>query len=235
MLTLFHGDKGGVGKSFFCTCYIDALLRQTQDPDYNSSSFNVLVVDSDTRNPDVGRTFKNHLAVEYLDLKQHDAWLQLVDLLDDDCSREIIVSMPSGIGQFVENEADFLVESLRDLDQQLQIYWPINRLKDSVILLREFLSTPLAKYSVHMNVIMNGFFGEREKFTRWLASKTRADFLMFAGATESYLPELHYRVVDEVQNQPFSCATNLKYSVKIELERWMRTNYDLLLEERRVV
>lgn len=234
MLTLFHGDKGGGGKSFCCNCYIDALLRKSRQPGHNPAAFNVLVVDSDTRNPDVARTFKDHLPVEQLDLKQHEGWMRLADLLEEDTSREIVVSLPAGIGQFVEKEAEGLVDVLTELEHKLVVYWPINRLKDSVILLREFMNTPLMKKAWHCNVIMNGFFGEKEKFNRWLDSKTRADFLMHFGAAESYLPELHHRVIDAVQG-PFSQAQDLKYSVRIELERWVKTNYDLFFNQRSLI
>ncbi|MFO7813627.1 MAG: hypothetical protein R6V21_11710, partial [Pelovirga sp.] len=189
-------------------------------------------MDADTRNPDVGRVYRDYLTVEYIDLKQHEGWMHLLDFLEQDQDREIVVSLPAGIGQHLEKEADALSEALKDLGHQLVVYWPINRLKDSVVLLREFMKTPLMKQSFHTHVIMNGFFGEKEKFTRWLDSKTRSDFLMHEGAAESYLPELHHRVVDVVTG-PFSQATDLKYSVKIELERWISLNYGLFFDQRR--
>lgn len=234
MFTLFHGDKGGIGKSMCCNCYVDALLWHPDKLPPTALRTEVLLVDADTRNPDVGRVYRDYLPVEYIDLKQHDGWMHLLDLLEQDQDREIVVSLPAGIGQYLEKEADLLTEALQTLGHKLVVYWPINRLKDSVILLREFMATPLMKQAWHVNVIMNGFFGEKDKFNRWLDSKTRADFLMHFGAAESYLPELHHRVIDAVTG-PFSQATDLKYSVQIELERWIKTNYDLFFNQRSLI
>jgi hypothetical protein len=159
--------------------------------------------------------------VEKIDLKRHDGWMELADLLAANPEKEVVVSLPAGIGHFFEEEAAYLTTVLKDLGHTLKVYWPINRLKDSVALLKEFLNSPLSDLAEEMVVILNGFFGDQRKFVRWSDSKTRKEFLARPGAREAFLPELHERVVDSITG-PFSMAEGLKYSEKTELERWMR-------------
>jgi hypothetical protein len=215
MLSLHHGDKGGVGKSFECSVHLDALLVAGKKD-------KVIVVESDTRNPDVARVFQSHFRLEQIDLKLHDGWMTLVDLLADHKDHEIVVSLPAGIGHFLEEESEFLVTALQDLGHGLKVFWPINRLKDSIILLMEFLKNPLSDHAEEIIVCLNGFFGEQKKFYRWNDSKTRKEFLARKGCREIYLPELHERVVDSVAG-PFSLAfEELRYSERTELQRWLK-------------
>lgn len=219
MLTLFHGDKGGVGKSFCCCSYIDALISQGRSDE-------VLVVESDTRNPDVARMFQSYLPVRKVDLKKHEGWMQLIDIMAQDPNREVVVSLPAGVGHQLEKESDYLVYVLSQLEHPLRVFWPINRMKDSLILLRSFLNTSVAASALRIEVIMNGVFGEKEQFTRWLESKTRQEFLQLKQAGEFYLPELHCRVVDDVSG-PFSQSIkDLPFSSRVELERWMADGYE---------
>ena len=220
-LILFHGDKGGIGKSFMASIYIDYLLSSVKKDQ-------VIVVESDTRNPDVARLFLQHVRVENIDLKLHDGWMELADLLADNPDHEVVVSLPAGIGHFVEEEAAYLTSVLKDLCHTMKVYWPINRLKDSIILLKEFLNSPLSDLSQEIVVIQNGFFGDQRKFVRWSDSKTRKKFLARPGAREAFLPELHERVVDSITG-PFSMAEGLKYSEKTELERWIRAAHAAVL------
>jgi hypothetical protein len=213
-LTLFSGEKGGVGKSTACKVYLDDHLAR-------SGKDRIVVVEADTSNPDIHRLFQTYFPIECIDLRVHDGWMQLVDLLADHRDREVVVSLPAGIAHHLAIEAEFLLGALIETGHALTVYWLINRDKDSIILLRDFLTNPLADYAQQISVVMNGYFGEMAKFIRWNESKTRQDFLARPGCREAYLPELHERVVDAVTG-PWSQAQGLRYSVTIELQRWLR-------------
>jgi len=226
MLTLFHGDKGGVGKSFVASTYIDAVLK-------NGGKESLIVVESDTRNPDVGSLFAGLLDVQQIDLAAHNGWMDLINVLADNPGREIVVSLPAGIGAALQVESDYLSDVLADLKHELKVFWTINRLKYSVILLREFLQTSLAKNAAEIVVVKNGFFGDDHKFVRWNDSNVRKEFLKLKAAREIYLPELHERVVDEI-TKPWSVALDdaslgLKYATKAELQRWLKDAHKALL------
>ena len=225
-VVLFHGDKGGVGKSFTAATYVDARLKKS-----GKESF--ILVESDTRNPDVGGLFNGFADVQQIDLSNHNGWMDLINVLADNPGREIVVSLPAGIGHALEVESDYLAGVLDDLKRNLTVFWSINRLKYSVILLREFLQTSIAKKAAEITVIKNGFFGDENKFVRWQDSNVRKEFLKQKSSREIFLPELHERVVDEI-NKPWSVALDdeklgLKYATKAELQRWLKDAHKALL------
>lgn len=213
-LLLFHGDKGGVGKSFAASVYLDRELSSERSP---------LVVESDLRNPDVIRMYRAHLTCEKLDLSTHEGWMDLYDLMSENPESEIVVSMPSQIGNRIAKEAPGLHHACKTLNRHLIVVWTINRLADSVHLLKLAL-TDLEGMD-KLLVVRNGFFGDENKFYRWEQSKLRKEILS-EGHSESYMPELHERVVDRLAGEPmpFSVAlqnAELRFSERAELEQWI--------------
>ena len=65
------GAKGGVGKSMVGIGLIDYLRKEGRDP---------VLVETDKKNPDVGRAHKDEIRVEALDLADQDGWVELLDL-----------------------------------------------------------------------------------------------------------------------------------------------------------
>lgn len=210
LLTLFHGDKGGVGKSFCAAVYIDKKLAAKE---------NIKIIETDTRNPDISRLFKKTADVSRVDMTDHSGVLDFLDLLNETEASEVIVSLPAGIGRTLTMEADFIKSALDELGYKLRVFWPINRLKDSLTLLAQFHNdNPLAE-GAEIIVVLNGFFGEADKFSRWHDSNIKKTVLK-SGDIEVFLPPLHDRVVDAV-SCPFSQATDLRFSEKAELSRWL--------------
>src|SRR5260363_121572 len=69
---LFHGDKGGVGKSWTCSIFLDWLVK---------CKLPVTLVDGDTRNPDVSRMFSDLMPTLNANLRIHDGWMDLTDFM----------------------------------------------------------------------------------------------------------------------------------------------------------
>lgn len=69
-LIIVGGSKGGVGKSIVSTAVID-LLRQRGEK--------LLVIDSDTSNPDVFKSHHKTLECLTLDLDRKDGWMALLN------------------------------------------------------------------------------------------------------------------------------------------------------------
>ena len=67
------GSKGGVGKSMITLATVDHLLEQ---------GANVLLVECDTSNPDVGKAYKEEVETELIDLDEADGWIHLVNTCD---------------------------------------------------------------------------------------------------------------------------------------------------------
>lgn len=227
-IVFFHGDKGGVGKSFACSVYLDYLISQGKTP---------MIIEADPRNPDVYRLFKNHSKTDIgrLDLNRHEGWMDIVDALTAlDGDSDVVINLPAGIGGVINREIPLLAEAFPHINRPIWVVWSLNRLMDSVNLLKAAMKDFSAIPDVHWITIKNGFFGNADQFYRWDVSQLKKDFLK-AGHREAFLPELHERVVDVVfpaegAPVPFSVAlreANLKISVRIELERWLVTAHKI--------
>jgi hypothetical protein len=229
----FHGDKGGVGKSFSCSVYLDYILYgKGQAEIEESSSAPPVVIEADPRNPDIYRFLKNNYDVKrigLLDLKNHEGWMDLADVISEHKDVEIIINLPAGAGQSIHEEIGLLSQVFEEFDRQVWVVWTMSRLLDSVALLEvamnDFKRIPQVKWLA----LKNGFFGGAHQVYRWETSDLRKRCIQ-SGNIEHYLPELHERVVDVVFPEtgdpvPFSLALQketLKFSVRIELERWLK-------------
>ncbi len=211
---VFHGDKGGVGKSFASFAFGDWLIAERKTVP--------LIVDADMRNPDVARLFTDVAPTRQLDLREHDGWIELASLLSEATQSEILISLPAGIGDMLDREAADWLESMHELDRDVVLHWAINRTADSVNLLRSALHT-FQGHARAMVVIRNLFFGDADRFRRWSDSKTRQAFLE-AGGLEIELPDLHERIADltamALPPVPFSRADTLRFGDQAELRRW---------------
>lgn len=213
---IISGDKGGVGKSLVCNIIADIKIADKED---------IVLIDSDTQNPDISWTYQKITTVHLIDLKDHAGWMDLADLLSKNKGKEIIISMPAGIGFHIQEEIEFFADVVKALDIDLHMYFPIDRLKTSLLLLKKAIETFDGLMPVkNITVVKNGFFGTEEKFYRWETSKLKENFVK-KGGKEVFISELHERVIDEIERVPFSVALknkDLSFSNKIELERWYK-------------
>ncbi len=229
-IIIFHGDKGGVGKSWTCSIFTDWLLKR---------KISCALVDGDTRNPDVSRMFGDSIPVIPANLRVHDGWMDLMDFMIAHQEEAIIISMPAGIGGDFKREAPRFFETAKMLNRPVFMFWVINRLPDSINLLNEAMSVSGDKLAGKV-VVKNLFFGDAEKFSRWDNSETRKKFEADGGQTIC-LTELHERTVDKLfaDNEnimPFSVAAvpiqdanksahKLTPSENIELVMWVQENH----------
>jgi len=209
----FHGDKGGVGKSFVAQSFVDWLLTRNVTP---------LVVDSDMRNPDLARMFPD-VAVT-VDLRQHEGWLELLSQLHESDRAQVVVSLPAGIGAEVTAEMPAFFEGLRELKREATLLWILARTPDSINLLRP-ATAAFDGHARAMVALKNLFFGDPAKFGRWNESKTRTAFEDAGGIVVEF-PELLDRLVDQTStaNPPaaFSAKVNgLRFGDRAELRRWL--------------
>jgi hypothetical protein len=217
---IFHGDKGGVGKSFAASTYADYL--NTKDG-YD----NVIIVDGDTRNPDVDRTFSQFNKCFRFDLKNESGWMSLIDTIEDFPDKNIIISFPAGAGEFFALHSNNFKNALEIFGKKIIIFWVINRLPDSINLLKHSL-VELNDISEKIIVIRNLFFGDKELFGRWNDSRTKKDFLE-SGGIEIDMPDLHYRIIDKICTlKPIPLSKNiegstLKVSERMPLESFIST------------
>jgi CobQ/CobB/MinD/ParA nucleotide binding domain len=204
------GSKGGVGKSMTTIAALDYLLAQ---------GTKVLLVECDNANPDVLRAYQHVVACERTDLDEADGWIHLVNLCDTHRDSTVVVNTAARNNVAVSRYGETLDSSLDALEAELDVWWVINRQRDGLELLKEFMEA-IPHSRVH--VVRNGYFGEERKFELYNSSKLRV-VIEARGGKSVTLPDLADRVADDIYTQRLSlCAAAkvLPIGNRAELHRW---------------
>jgi hypothetical protein len=204
------GSKGGVGKSMMTVATLDYLVERGD---------NVLLVECDTSNPDVWNAYSEHLQSELIDLDQADGWIDFVNTCDTHRDHVVVVNTPARNSAAVRQYGLTLDASLDELGSKLVTLWMINRQRDGLELLEEFMEA-VPKAEVH--VIRNGYFGDERKFELYNESKIRAS-IEGRGGKSLTLPDLADRVADDIYIKRLAlsvAAKTLPIGNRAELGRW---------------
>jgi hypothetical protein len=209
-IILVSGSKGGVGKSLTTMALLDYYL---------SNRKYVKLVDADTNNPDVYRCYSRYADGEMIDLDDVEGWIRLVNLCDSSPYKAVVVNTPAQSNVPVRKHGTILAESLRELARPLITLWVINRQRDSLELLADYMN--------HMNgglvhVVCNGYFGEENKFELYKGSTIR-ETVHSQGGNSLFLQDLADRVTDELYGKRSTigdAAQGFKLGDRMELQRW---------------
>lgn len=151
-IIIVSGSKGGVGKSLTTM----ALL------DYYSANHKYLkLIDADINNPDVCRCYGTLTNGEVLDMDDVEGWIQLVNICDATPFKTVVVNTPAQSNVAVSKHVAILQNSLRELARPLITLWVINRQRDSLELLNDYMAHVTGGV---IHVVCNGYFGEEKKF-----------------------------------------------------------------------
>ncbi|MFC6478664.1 protein mobD [Pseudomonas asuensis] len=153
------GSKGGVGKSINTMGLIHTLRSADQE---------VLLIESDTSNPDVWKLYKDEIKTELIDLDDANGWIDLVNICDMNPSLNVVINTAARNNRGVTAYGETLNNTLQDLNRNLITLWVINRQRDSLELLKEYMDA-LPNSVVH--VVRNGYYGEERKFELYNESK----------------------------------------------------------------
>jgi hypothetical protein len=204
------GSKGGVGKSMMTLATVDYLVGRGDS---------VLLVDCDTSNPDVWKAYREQVRTECINLDDADGWILLVNTCDTHRDRSIVINTAARNNLAVKRFGQTLDGSIEELGSRLIALWVINRQRDSLDLLTEFMAT-LPKALVH--VVLNGYFGDAHKFELYNASKVR-DVVQSRGGKSVLLPDLADRVADDLYTKRLTieaAGKSLPIGNRAELARW---------------
>ncbi len=204
------GSKGGVGKSMVTMAALDYLQEQGK---------NILLIESDTNNPDVWKTYNASITTEILNLDEADGWIQLVNLCDSYKDSIVVINTAARNNRGVSTYGEILNSSLAELKREWVTLWVINRQRDSLELLKEYMDA-IQNTTVH--VIRNGYFGEEKKFELYNSSKMRTVVEERGGKSLTF-PDLADRVSDAIYSKRMSIAVAAKempIGNRAELNRW---------------
>ncbi|WP_278368131.1 protein mobD [Acetobacter orientalis] len=217
---LVGGGKGGGGKSIVSMSLIDFLIQQREK---------VLLVETDTSNPDVMKCYQNEVISVALNLDHVDGWMDLITQCDNHRNHVVVINSAARNDHAVQTYGDRLQQALPLLKRKLITLWVINRQRDCVELLRNFLEhIPESK----THVIMNAYFGNREKFETYNNSQTKK-YIEQLGGKSLVFPEVADRVADDLYIKRMTiekASEDLPIGNRIELLRW-RAEIKKMFEE----
>ncbi len=208
------GSKGGVGKSIVAGALMDYLVGSGQP---------VLLVEADTANPDVGWAYETAPGVTYrpINLDHQTGWSDLIDDVEQHKDKVVVINTPARNNMGVAISGVTLTDSLAELERSLEVLWVINRQRDSLELLEEFMRNMPGG---HIHVVRNLFHGREEEFTLYNDSKLRT-LIEEAGGKSLNFATLGSRVADSLNTKriPISVAAKeLSLGNRAELQRWRR-------------
>ena len=204
------GSKGGVGKSFVSMALADYLTQ--------CKGRKIKLIESDTSNPDVGKTFREDENTEVISfrLDEADGWIELVNICDGS-DRDIVVNSAARSNEAVANFGGTLTGSLDELKMDIVTFWVINRQRDSIELLKKYMEAIPGE----LHVVRNTFYGDAAKFELFKNSKTRTD-AEARGVTIDF-PDLADRVADNIYSKRLTISKALATEPlgnRAELKRW---------------
>lgn len=203
------GSKGGVGKTMMTLALLDDVIERGRK---------TVLVECDTSNPDVWKTYKDVVPAERIDLDEADGWIQLVNVCDRHRDAAVVVNTAARSNVAVQRYGPILDGCLDELGTMV-VLWVINRQRDSVELLKEFVD---AAPRAEVHVVRNGYFGDEKKFELYNGSKVRAAIEARGGKSVT-LPDLADRVADDLYSQRLPIGTAAKVlpiGHRAELGRW---------------
>lgn len=209
---LVGGSKGGVGKSMVTMSLIDYLQGNGES---------VVLIETDTSNPDVWKTYGKETKGELVNLEEADGWIKLINICGDDANKDstIVINTRAANNQGVQKYGETLNSTLEELGRTLVALWVINRQRDSLELLKDFRDA-LPNALVH--VVRNGYFGDESKYQLYNGSKIRAAVEDKGGKSLTF-PDMADLLADDIYTKRMTIAkasADLPIGNRAELKRW---------------
>lgn len=211
-IVVVGGGKGGVGKSTVSIGTVDTLLVRGEK---------VRLIESDTSNPDVWKMYRNEIETNLIDLDDANGWIELVNVCDTNPDSIVVLNTAARNNRGVSAYGETLNSTLAELRRNLVTIWVINRQRDSLELLNQYMG---ALTGSRIHVMRNGYFGEEQKFELYNESKLRTQ-VENAGGKSLTFPDLADRVSDDLYSKRLSISAAMQalpLGNRAELARWRR-------------
>lgn len=207
-LIFVGGAKGGVGKSAVTCAAIDTLQEQ---------GVKMLLIDSDTSNPDVFKSYNKVVDAMAINLDRKEGWIELLNAVHG-TDAVVVVNTAARNNDGVKQFGSLLMAALPELQCEFITLWVINRQRDSLELLKQY------REAVHgmVHVVRNTHYGDAGKFELFNNSKIKGEVEKNDGQVVDF-PDLADRVADGMVNARLpiaQAATDLSFGDRIELQRW---------------
>ena len=213
------GSKGGTGKSMVCSALVDYFRKSFPKDE-------ILLFETDSSNPDVGRLYSETKGVllKGLLLNEEDTgWMDMVDIIDTTKARHILINSMAASNLGIQTQGSLLDLNIIDgnLKARFNVFWVMNRNKDSVTLLRDFLKN---MKSATVYPVLNLYFGKEEEFSFYRSSEDIQELVAERGGRQLVFPNLNDLIADKLYTDEISLEelpSHLKLGMRTGLERWL--------------
>ncbi|MDR1622079.1 MAG: hypothetical protein LBS00_06875, partial [Synergistaceae bacterium] len=136
--TIFYvgGGKGGVGKSMASMTLVQFLIDRYGD------SKTIHLIETDDSNPDAGRVYKGKIPMTGVTMDEDEkGWILVTSLIEQSRDTLFVINSAARSNMGIRKNGRNFTAVLDNgrIPYDLAILWPLNRQKDSVTLLDEFL------------------------------------------------------------------------------------------------
>lgn len=220
-LTYVGGSKGGTGKSLVCMALIDYFRKVFPGEE-------ILLIETDSSNPDVGRLYSNTSGVLIDGLllgEEEKGWTAMIDAIDDTSARHIVINSMAASNLGIRAQGPLFEQSIINsgLNINFNVFWVCNRNKDSITLLRDFLG---CIRSAVVYPILNLYFGKEDEFSFYRSSHDVQEMITERGGRQLTFPNLNDLIADKLYTDEISFEAlppRLKLGMRTSLERWLGT------------
>lgn len=217
-IILIGGGKGGVGKSLLSMATLDYLMTAGE---------NVVLVETDTSVPDVYKQYKDHVVSELVNLDEREGWIELANLIESKPDSHIVINTGARNQTGISNFGKTLSGALAELKRKLVVLWLIDRKRESLELLSDFME---ALPDAELHIVRNNYLGTEKKFELYNSSKMRAGLEEKGGRSLNF-PELADRVTDAMNKQRLTiakAAAEFSLGDRMEVQRWRQECKEML-------
>ena len=173
------------------------VVFQRGRADLESQGKEPVLFETDTANPDVYKAHKVSGLTTAIELDTSEGWIDLVNFADKTRGRPLVINTAARNLTAVTKFGKTLESTLGELDRELITLWTINRQRDSLELMADYLETlPVSDRHI-LHVVRNLYFGEPEKFQLYNDSESRKR-VESAGGKNIDFPDLADRVADDL-------------------------------------
>jgi hypothetical protein len=213
------GSKGGTGKSIVCMALVD-YVRKTFPQD------EILLIETDSSNPDVGRLYRQTKGIisNGLLLNEDDSgWMRMVDDIAKTSARHIIINSMAASNLGIQSHGALLDRNILNgrLDVKFSVFWAMNRNKDAVVLLKDFLGW---MKSATVYPVLNLYFGREEEFLFYRAADDIQRMILERGGQSLVFPGLNDLIADRLYTDEINLEelpAHLGLGMRTGLERWL--------------
>jgi hypothetical protein len=213
------GSKGGTGKSIVCMALVDYFRK-------NFPSDEILLFETDSSNPDVGRLYqktKGVLAKGQLLDEDDSGWMRMIDTIAETRARNIVINSMAASNLGIQSHGGLLDNNILDgqLDVRFSVLWVMNRNKDSVVLLKDFLRW---MKSAVVYPVLNLYFGKEEEFVFYHSARDIQEMVLERGGRPFLFPSLNDLIADRLYTDEINLEelpSHLKLGMRTGLERWL--------------